>query len=63
MHILMKIKVLFYLFYYRLARWRTHEVFLSKDPHGHLYIGARKHGQSPKNRFHLNLKSFGRVAE
>ena len=61
MQILMKIKVLCYLLYYRLARWRTHEVFLAKDPHGHLYIGARKHGQSPKNWFHLNLKSFGKV--
>ena len=58
MQILMKIKVLSYLFYYRLARWRTHEVFLAKAPHGQLYIGARRHGQSPKNVFHLNLKSF-----
>ena len=56
-----KIKVLCYLFYYRLTRWRTHEVFLSEDPHGQLYIGARKHGQSPKNLFHLNLRSFGQV--
>lgn len=58
MRILTKIKISFYLLYYRLARWRTHEVFLAKDPHGQLYIGARKHGQSPKNVFHLNLKSF-----
>ena len=48
MKVLLKIKVRFYLFYYRFTRWRTHEVFLSKDPHGHLYIGARKHGQSLK---------------
>ena len=58
MRILTKIKISFYLLYYRLARWRTHEVFLAKDPHGHFYIGARKYGQSPKNVFHLNLKSF-----
>ena len=51
-------KMKFWLIYYKLLKWRTHDVFFEEYPKGYLYIGARKYGQSPKNLFHLNLKSF-----
>lgn len=55
MRVLVKMKAVFYVLYYRCKHYRTHEVFLAKDRNG-LYVGARRHHQSPKNVFHLDLK-------
>ena len=50
-------------FYYKLLKWRTHQVFIvqyhcQNRNREQLYIGARRHGQSPKNLFHLNLRDL-----
>ena len=49
--------------YYRLMRWRTHDVFIVQyycDNYQteRLYIGARRHGQSAKNLYHINLRDL-----
>ena len=49
--------------YYKLLKWRTHEVFIGRMKMrgsfpDKIYIGARRYGQSPKNVFHVNLRDL-----
>ena len=49
--------------YYKLLMWRTHEVYIvqyhcQEYNTERLYIGARRHGQSAKNLYHINLRDL-----